>query len=308
MAGGSASAVAPRALRLKSPMRGDCSERGVSRGLAASTTLWAPSRRISGVRSTPRSTAAAARSAARGTKSGTRPSWSERTISRAAPRAARRGPRASGISRSSPVSCGTRAIRRPQYGLRGLWSQTRMRPPGRATRTISASVRRTSPGSAMWCRRRHAQHEVEAVVVERQRGARPLHRHDAGRARAQDLEHPRGRVDPGHRRSRRARAAPPSTPVPQPTSSALPARAVLDHVARPLAQVVLDDVRRAATRRRARRSRQSGSCSCASSPAAGRATVKAGGRTRRRGLRRRIAQDQLQHPQPDADRRPAGCR
>ena len=86
------------------------------------------------------------------------------------------------------------------------------------------------------------EHEVEGAVLERQRGARPLHRLDVRRPRAQDLQHPLGRVDPGHGvaggRQARCEHAGPAADVERP-----PAATARDRVAHPLAQVVLDDVR-----------------------------------------------------------------
>ena len=200
MAGGSASAVAPRSLRLKSPIRGDCTERGVSPawrraprcGRPAGGSAASARRRA---RPPPPRRSAARRHEVRDQAELVRRARSRAPAARSPSRTS-----ASGISRSSPVSCGTRAIRRPQYGLRGLWSQTRIRPPGRgdadhlgerpAHVARVGDVVQTSRRSA---RGRSASSSNGSAVPD------ASHRHDVGRARAEDLEHPRGRVDAGHR-------------------------------------------------------------------------------------------------------------
>ena len=139
------------------------------------------------------------------------------------------------------MSWGTRPISELQYGLRGLWSQITIRPPGRETRTISASVRRTAPGVGDVVHRRDRQHQLEAVIVERELGARGLDRVHRGTPAAKDLEHPDGGVDAGHLvagggEPLRERAGPAAD------IERRPRRTRGGHERGPLAQVVLDDV------------------------------------------------------------------
>ena len=117
----------------------------------------------------------AARSMRGGTKSGTSPSCSEPSIS--AP-AARSPPStsSSGISRSLPSSWGTLAISRCQYGLRGLWSQTRIRPPGPRDPDHLGEGGPNRVGRGDVVEGGDGEHEVEAAVLERQRVARGPHR------------------------------------------------------------------------------------------------------------------------------------
>ena len=109
-------------------------------GPRASTTLWAQSRRTTGVALDRRSSAAAAAPARRAARSpAPARAARERTIVRAA------GAQPGQHLRLGDQPLRARVLRHarheaPQYGLRGLWSQTRIRPPGRVTRAISASV------------------------------------------------------------------------------------------------------------------------------------------------------------------------
>ena len=177
-----------------------------------------------------RSTAAAAPSARGGTKSGTSPSWRELHHLRRRRRAGPSSTSASAISRSSPVSCGTRAIRRPPVGVARVvvpdeHPAARAARPGPSRRACGARAR---VGDVV--HGGDAQDEVEArrpangsAVPER------LHRRDLRRrARAaRRASPPDGSTPvivvagPGQPRREHAGAAADVEPAPR--------RAVLDH-------------------------------------------------------------------------------
>ena len=222
-------------------------------GRSARMTLWAQSRRASGMRSTARSATAAARSAASRHEVGHQPELSRRQRSRArgvrVPAGAR--PRGSAAPHRCPGARGPSASASRDCAGCGPTRGSARRAG--VTRVISASVPRTSAASAMWCitatlstRSKLSSGKGIAVPV------RP-HRLDSRCSRAQHVEHALGGVDAGHvvpgvgePGRERAGAAAHVEPA--------PAGAVGEHEGDALAQVVLDHVRgeRLVVRRRDR--------------------------------------------------------
>ena len=127
-----------------------------------------------------------------------------------------------------------------------MWSQTTIRPPGFETRAISARVARTAAGVGDVVQGGDGEDEVEAGVLERQLVPRAPHGGHLGMLGSHHVEHALGGIEPGHLEAAGDEAGGQDPgPAADVEADAPPlAGAVRGDEVDPLAQVVLDDVRR----------------------------------------------------------------